>query len=177
MEYVEGQSLVAWCDSKQSSIEQRLEFMVDVCRAVHYAHQHLVIHRDIKPSNILIDASGSVKLLDFGVAKLLDPHTGRAESTRTEHRRLTPAYAAPEQFEGFDTTASDIYALGVLLMEMTSGQRPRVAAANTTEDRFGKLAIGDGQAAARQSSPSARSEEHTSELQSLMRIPYAAFCL
>ena len=155
MEYVEGQTLLEWCDSRRLGIEQRLDLIAAVCRAVHYAHQHLVIHRDIKPSNILVDANGGIKLLDFGIAKLLGPDTGRPEHTRTGYRRLTPAYAAPEQFDGIVTTASDVYALGVLLMVVASGNRPRVDASDSTEDRFGKLVISSEQAAARRSSPAA----------------------
>lgn len=157
MEYVEGQELIEWCDARRIGIDQRLALFVDICQAVHYAHQHLVIHRDIKPSNILVDEEGRIKLLDFGVAKLLDPDTGRPDATRTEHRRLTPAYAAPEQFDGKVSTASDVYALGVLLTELVSGSRPAVATV-TAQDRFGKIVIGSREAAVRDTSPQALSK-------------------
>ena len=124
MEYVEGESLVAWCDARKLGTDARLALFGDICTAVQHAHQHLVVHRDLKPSNILVDGDGKVKLLDFGIARLLEPDTGRPECTRTELRRLTPGYAAPEQYAGQASTATDIYALGVILVELLSGQKP-----------------------------------------------------
>jgi eukaryotic-like serine/threonine-protein kinase len=123
MEYVDGLSLTAYCARNEPTIDQRLALFVTVCRAVDAAHSALIVHRDIKPSNILVASDGTVKLLDFGIAKLLE---GDAEST--VHSRtvaLTPEYAAPEQFEGGAiTTATDVHALGVLLHEILTGSRP-----------------------------------------------------
>ena len=123
MEYVDGAPITGWCDARRVPIEARLRLFVGVCATLQFAHQNLVVHRDLKPANILVDARGDLKLLDFGIAKLLD--SSAAEQTETGMRRLTPPYAAPEQY-GADpiTTAADIYALGVLLYELLSGTRP-----------------------------------------------------
>jgi len=127
MEYVDGLPITTYCDRHGLDITSRLRLFVDVCRAVNSAHQNLVIHRDIKPGNILVTAAGQVKLLDFGIAKLLNsaiagiamPHT------RTAFRVMTPDYASPEQVRGEPlTTGSDVYALGVVLYELLAGRRP-----------------------------------------------------
>src|SRR5690606_9177816 len=105
----------------------RLRLFRDVCAAVHYAHQNLIIHRDLKPGNILVAADGTVKLLDFGIAKLLNPALGPFDQplTRTELRAMTPEYASPEQVRGdVLRTTSDVYALGVVLYELLCGRRP-----------------------------------------------------
>ena len=123
MEFVAGQPLPAYCDALRLPPERRVALVRAVCEAVQFAHQNLIVHRDIKPSNILVTADGAVKLLDFGVAKLLTP--GEEEVTRTELRAMTPEYASPEQARGEPvTTASDVYALGVVLHELLCGRRP-----------------------------------------------------
>jgi len=122
MEYVEGESLTDYCRSHALDLDARIALFDQVCAAVAYAHGHLVVHRDIKPSNILVTSEGQAKLLDFGIAKLLE-RDDQASVTRTAP--LTPDHAAPEQLEGATvTTAADIYTLGVLLHEMLSGRRP-----------------------------------------------------
>jgi len=126
MERVEGQPLTAYCDREGLGIDERLRVFVAVCDAVLYAHRNLVVHRDLKPSNILVDAARQVKLLDFGIAKLLSEGAGgSAEPARTTLRAMTPEYAAPEQVRGEPvTTATDVYALGVILYELLAGERP-----------------------------------------------------
>lgn len=124
MEYVDGQSLTSWCDQRRLDVPRRLRLFDEVCVAVTHAHRALIIHRDLKPANILVDAEGRPHLLDFGIARLLDAGIDD-DVTRTGLRRLTPAYAAPEQFDGgVISTATDVYALGVLLHELLTGLRP-----------------------------------------------------
>ena len=126
MEYIEGVPITRHCDENRLSIDARLRLFASVCRAVQFAHQNLVVHRDIKPSNILVQPDGTVKLLDFGIAKLLDrTAAGPAPETRADMRLFTPEYAAPEQLTGGAvTTATDVYSLGVLLFELLTGRRP-----------------------------------------------------
>ncbi|MEM6644673.1 MAG: serine/threonine-protein kinase [Bacteroidota bacterium] len=127
MEYVDGLPIHHYCDAHRLSIDARLRLFQTVCDAVHYAHQHLIVHRDLKPGNILVTPDGTVKLLDFGIAKLLDGSAGLVDMpiTRTGLRLLTPEYASPEQVMGTAlTTVSDVYQLGVLLYELLTGHRP-----------------------------------------------------
>lgn len=127
MEYIDGLPLTNYCDAQRFTTTKRLELFRQVCGALQYAHQNLVVHRDIKPSNILVTAEGVPKLLDFGIAKLLSPgwdaETG--EATASMVRLMTPEYASPEQFRGTSiTTSSDVYSLGVVLYELLSGCHP-----------------------------------------------------
>ncbi len=125
MEYVEGQRLDEFCNERSLTTKERLEIFRKVCSAVTYAHQHLVIHRDLKPANIRVTPDGEPKLLDFGIAKLLDPEAHLSELTITLGAVMTPEYASPEQVRGDSmTTASDIYSLGVVLYELLTGLKP-----------------------------------------------------
>jgi serine/threonine protein kinase len=127
MELVRGTRITAHCDARRSSIEERLQLFDQACGAVQYAHANLVIHRDLKPSNMLVTEDGSLKLLDFGIAKILSDteEAGGAGLTRTGGLALTPDYAAPEQWHGqAATAATDVYALGVVLYELLCGRRP-----------------------------------------------------
>jgi len=126
MEYVEGLPIDRYCDLNKLSIDDRLRLFREVCSAVQYAHEKLVIHRDLKPANILITESGVPRLLDFGIAKLLNPECFQTQLvTRTNWRPMTPEYASPEQIRGHAvTTASDVYSLAVLLFELLTGHRP-----------------------------------------------------
>ncbi|HEX3912103.1 MAG TPA: protein kinase [Steroidobacteraceae bacterium] len=123
MEYVEGRPITDYCQINRTDFEQRLALFIQVCEAVAYAHRNLIVHRDLKPSNILVTANGTVKLLDFGIAKLLDAQ--RARVTQAAATPMTPICAAPEQLTGGAiTTATDVYALGLLLFELLSGTHP-----------------------------------------------------
>lgn len=126
MEYVQGQDLASWCQARGSGVAERLGLFLQVCDAVAYAHTRLVVHRDIKPANILVTDDGQARLLDFGLARLLDDAPGggaAAASTRT--LQLSPSYAAPEQLDGgLVGTATDVYALGVTLYELLAGRLP-----------------------------------------------------
>lgn len=128
LEYVAGERIDEYCDSRHLSLESRVQLFLQVCAAVGHAHANLVVHRDLKPSNILVDSAGSAKLLDFGIAKLLEDQTknlGYSPLTELAGALLTPDFAAPEQIEGGAiTTATDVYALGVVLCRLLSGFGP-----------------------------------------------------
>jgi serine/threonine-protein kinase len=127
MELVDGVPITEWCAARRLPLRDRLRLLRIVCDAVQHAHRALVVHRDLKPSNIFVSQSGEVKLLDFGIAKLLEPEAWglKTGETRVDMRPLTPDYAAPEQRRGEAvTTATDVYALGVLIYELVTGVRP-----------------------------------------------------
>jgi serine/threonine protein kinase len=125
MEYVAGQSLIAWCNTHRLGVRERLRLFLQVLDAVNYAHEGNVIHRDLKPSNILVSETGQVRLLDFGVAKLLAEEGEQSELTQLYGRALTPEYASPEVVKGEPIgVAADVYSLGVVLYELLCGGRP-----------------------------------------------------
>ena len=125
LEFVQGQRIDHWCDARRLSVKARLRLLLQVCEAVAFAHANLIVHRDLKPANILVTDAAQVKLLDFGVAKLLAEAPGAEELTRIGAAGMTPEYAAPQQINGEAVTvATDVYALGVLMHVLLSGRRP-----------------------------------------------------
>jgi len=132
MEYVDGAPITAHADARRLTIDERLRLFRVVCDATEHAHHALIVHRDLKPANILVSRGGQVKLLDFGIAKLLEPDRPLADQTAPDLRALTPAYAAPEQIRGEPvTTATDVYVLGAVLYELLTGQRAARPRADT----------------------------------------------
>ena len=126
MEYIDGLPITEFCDRRGLDIRARLALVRQVCAAVHFAHESFVVHRDLKPSNILVSDDGIPKLLDFGIAKLLDPGAGGA--TATVEARWTPNYTSPEQVRGRAvTTRTDVYSLGLVLYELLTGELAQVA--------------------------------------------------
>ncbi|HWS87886.1 MAG TPA: serine/threonine-protein kinase [Pyrinomonadaceae bacterium] len=125
MEFIEGEPIDEYCRARHLGVRERLELFRQVCAAVSYAHRRLIVHRDLKPSNILVTGEGRVKLLDFGIAKVLSQSDGDAQSTATQLGLMTPDYASPEQFRGETvTTSTDVYSLGVVLYELLTGVPP-----------------------------------------------------
>ncbi|MFZ5548362.1 MAG: protein kinase domain-containing protein [Pseudomonadota bacterium] len=161
LEFVDGAPIDAWCDAQRLPIEKRLGLFLQVLSAVAHAHRHLVVHRDLKPSNILVDTQGQVKLLDFGIAKLLGGAAGDTQLTQLGGCALTPRYAAPEQVSGgVISTMTDVYSLGIVLYELLAGSSPYPAAdgamaamARAVLDEpappLGQAALDDAQAQAR----------------------------
>jgi serine/threonine-protein kinase len=140
LEYIDGVPIDVWCDQRSLGIEARLRLFLEVLAAVAHAHSNLILHRDLKPSNILITPNGEVRLLDFGIGKLIEDQTGAAsptELTQLAGRAFTPDFAAPEQItQGDVTTATDVYALGVLLYLLLTGRHPTAQPAATQVDRL-----------------------------------------
>ncbi len=159
MELIEGRTLLEECDARRLTIRERLELFLVVCGAVGHAHNNLIAHRDLKPSNILVSSNGDVRLLDFGLAKLLDG-TGGSNVTQTLQRMLTPDYASPEQVLGEPiTTATDVYSLGLLLYELLTGDHPQRRATGDFGELSRWLREGDTPAPSASLGELARSED------------------
>jgi non-specific serine/threonine protein kinase/serine/threonine-protein kinase len=166
MEHVEGEAIDLYCERRGLSTRQRLSMFRTVCEAVHYAHQNLVVHRDLKPANILVSADGQPKLLDFGIAKLLDAATQADDSVATLSPVLTPDYASPEQVRGQAvTTATDVYSLGIVLYELLVGCRPFTVRTASLEDIVRSVCEGEP------TPPSARLRDLNAGSEAAVRSP------
>ncbi len=142
LERVAGESILVYAAEHQLDVEARLRLLVTACRAVDAAHRQLIVHRDLKPAHILVTVDGTVKLLDFGIAKLLEEELGPEGATALDHRALTPSYAAPEQILGEPVaTTTDVYALGVVLYELLTGQMPHRREARTLSELVSKVQV------------------------------------
>jgi serine/threonine-protein kinase len=182
LEYIDGEPIDAWCDARSLDVEARIRLLLQVLDAVAYAHSRLILHRDLKPSNILVTPQGQVKLLDFGIARLLDESAaGPSEATQLAGRALTPDYAAPEQVQGEQaSTATDVYALGVVLFRLLAGAHPtapgrasqveRLRAVVEDEPRRPSEAAAAGDAAARRrgATPSALARRLRGDLDNIV---------
>ncbi|HEY0231301.1 MAG TPA: serine/threonine-protein kinase, partial [Dokdonella sp.] len=136
LELIDGEPITEYAREQRLDLRHRLQLFVAICRAVEAAHRALIVHRDLKPSNVLVTREGEIKLLDFGIAKLLDADL-EADATHTQQHAMTPAYAAPEQFSrGAITTATDVYALGILLAELITGSRREPGDSHTPSSRI-----------------------------------------
>jgi Tol biopolymer transport system component len=134
MEFIEGEPITAWCDRQSLGTQARLRLFLQVCEGVEFAQRDLVVHRDLKPANILVTKDGTPKLLDFGIAKLLDPAAGNEAATLTGLPVMTPDYASPEQVRGEPvSTAADVYSLGLILYEMLTGKQAQPVSGRTPE--------------------------------------------
>jgi tetratricopeptide (TPR) repeat protein len=143
LEYVEGEPIDVYCQRRSLGVAARLRLFLEVLDAVAHAHSHLIVHRDIKPSNVFVTQNGTVKLLDFGIAKLLDENTGIGDLTASSATALTPQYAAPEQLLGQPvTTATDVYALGNLLYALLAGSHPLPLAGRSNTEVINAIVTG-----------------------------------
>ncbi len=174
MEYVDGSSLTEYCRRSNLDTAERLALFETVCRAVHHAHQNLIVHRDIKPSNILVTEDGKVKLLDFGIAKVLsDKHVDfTVPATALAGSYLTPDYASPEQLQGLPiSTATDVYSLGILLYEMLAGARPFQMGAESPVSYAHRICREPAKAPSSVSSSAVASELDTIVLKAMRKEP------
>ena len=174
MELVRGDDIATWCDAQGASLARRVELLAQACDAVDHAHRQLIVHRDIKPSNILVDGEGHAKLLDFGIARLLDEDDGE----RTQTHAMTPAWAAPEQQQGDPvTTASDVYQLGLVARALLSGL-PRAGSAARMSAEVARLrrespATVDALARARATTPEGLQRQLRGDLDSIVALATA----
>ena len=174
MELIDGQSIDAWCRERALPSRERLRLMVQVMRAVSYAHGRLVVHRDIKPSNVLVSPDGQAHLLDFGIAKLLDSadvqgSAGRTDFTQEPGRLMTPQYASPEQVGGqLITVASDVYSLGALLYELLTGRCPYVLKRNTADAMEDAILQGEPELASSRAATPALARELRGDLDAIL---------
>jgi eukaryotic-like serine/threonine-protein kinase len=164
IEYVEGEPIDAYCDRHRLGVEDRIKLFLNVLAAVAHAHSHFIVHRDIKPANIYVSSEGAVKLLDFGIAKLLDVEPGSGALTKSGAMALTPEYAAPEQLLGGPiTTATDVYALGVVLYVMLVGLNPLSREGRTRAELVNAATIEDRPRASVLAAPRATDDARASE--------------